>query len=170
MQGQWQNNYQFNPKLQKIFHTTKIVRKPISGIISGYHELPYILVGPSGENTSHTVEINGKISVSPKFIISSASLQESFGDVFDPETFAEDIQGRLFSFAFTQGKNLKVQSNAFSVTRYEETAQDHLEKVLDVLQMRENVHTGLIFGPDPKYYPISLDRFINEILDREFNV
>ena len=32
--------------LKHIFDTTQVLRKPVSGIIAGYHVLPYILVGP----------------------------------------------------------------------------------------------------------------------------
>ncbi len=164
------NNYNQDPRLQKIFHTTKIVRKPISGIVSGYHELPYILVAPDEANPSNSIEINGKVNVSPKFIISTTSLNETFGEVFDPETFDQDIEGRFFSFAVQNKKNLKIENEYFNVKNFEEKADDHLERVHDFLQMQENIKTGLIYGPHFKFYPISLDRFINEIIDREFRV
>ncbi len=170
MNADWQNNYNQNPELQKVFHTTRIVRKPISGIVSGYHELPYILVAPNEENPSHSVEINGKINVSPKFIISPTALQESFGDIFEAETFDKDIEGRLFSFAYNNKKNMKIESEYFSIKNSEENANDLLNRVQDRLLMQENIKTGLIMGPRLKYYPISLDRFINEIIDREFRV
>ena len=32
--------------LKHLFETTEILRKPVAGIIAGYHVLPYILVGP----------------------------------------------------------------------------------------------------------------------------
>ena len=170
MDTNWQDNYNQNPKLHKVFHTTKIVRKPISGIVSGYHELPYILVAPDEDNPSNSVEINGKINVSPKFIISPSTLQESFGDIFDPETFDKEIEGRLFSFAYSNRKNVKVESEYFSVQNFEENANDHLDRIHDQLLSQENIKTGLIFGPRFKYYPVSIDRFINEIIDREFRI
>ena len=164
------NMYEQNPHLQRIFYKTKIVKKPITGIVSGYHELPYIFISPDDEDSARTLEINGKINVSPKFIISSAMLSEKFGDVFDPETFDEDIQGRLFSFAYGGKKNLKIESEYFQIKSYHEKPDEHISRVHDNLLMQENVRTGLIFGPQFKYYPVSLDRFINEIVDREFNV
>ena len=86
----------YDPKsdlFKEIFHKTTIMRKPINGIVSGYHELPYIFIAPNEDNNLHSVEINGKINVSPKFIISSSMLNETFGNVFDPETFDKDLQG-----------------------------------------------------------------------------
>jgi hypothetical protein len=108
--------------------------------------------------------------VSPKFVISSAMFEEKFADVFDPETFDKEISGRLFSFAYGNKKNLKVESEYFKVKSYREKPDDHINRVQDTLLSQENIKTGLIFGPHFKYYPISLDRFINEIIDREFNV
>ena len=153
-----------------IFAKTAIMRKPITGIVSGYHQLPYILIAPDENNDSHAIEINGKINVSPKFIISPGMIRESFGDVFDPETFDKDLQGRFFSFAYSNKKNIKIESEYFKIRNVEEKAEEYIKRVLDQLMGQENINTGLIFGPQFKYYPVSLDRFINEIVEREFNV
>ena len=163
------NNAQ-NPLFQEIYHKTDILRKPISGIVSGYHELPYILVAPDDDNPSASLEINGKISVSPKFVISPHQLQETFGDVFDPETFSEDLQGRFFSFAYSNKRNVKVENEKFSIANIDERAEEVLTRIEDRLLSQENIKTGLIFGPKFKYYPISIDKFISEIVDREFRI
>ncbi|MGB7569480.1 MAG: hypothetical protein WBM07_16580 [Chitinivibrionales bacterium] len=146
------------------------MRKPITGIVSGFHQLPYILIAPDENNDSHAIEINGKINVSPKFIISPSMMSESFGDVFDPETFDKDLQGRLFSFAYSNKKNIKIESEYFKIKNIEEKPDEYIKRVLDQLMGQENINTGLIFGPQFKYYPVSLDRFLNEIIEREFNV
>jgi len=163
-------DYEKNEHLREIFAKTNIVRKPISGIVSGYHELPYILVAPNEENAGSTVEINGKINVSPKFIISANMLSESFGDVFDPETFDQEIQGRFFSFAYGHKKNLKIENEYFHIKNYDEGPEEHINRVNDQLSMQENIKTGLIFGPKAKFYPVSIDKFINEIIEREFRM
>lgn len=159
-----------NPKLKEIFTKTEVLRRPISGIVSDYHELPYILITPDEKNPSHSIEVAGNIKVSPRFVISPDTLGEKFGEVFDPETFDKEIEARVFSFIYAQKKNLKIESTDFSVTNYEELPGEHAERVLDKLMREENVKTGLIAGPRFKYYPISVDRFIRDILDREFNV
>jgi hypothetical protein len=154
----------------EVFRATSILKKPVTGIVSGYHELPYILIAPDEENPDKSLEINGKINVSPKIVISPEYLGETFGDVFDPETFSQEIQGRLFSFAYSSKRNLKVESEQFSITNHESKAEERLNEIQDILQMQENIRTGLIFGPRFKYYPVSLDKFIGEIIDREFRV
>lgn len=164
------DNSNHNEILRQVYAQTNILRKPISGIVSGYHELPYILIAPHDENSSHTIEINGKIKVSPKFIISPQTIQESFDDIFDPETFDRELEGRLFSFAYAGKKNLKVESEYFRLQNFEEKPEEHLNRVQDTLFQQENTRTGLIFGPKFHYYPVSLDKFISEILDREFRM
>jgi hypothetical protein len=163
-------DYDKNEHLREIFFKTNIVRKPISGIVSGYHELPYILIAPDETNESASIEINGKINVSPKFVITPNMLGDTFSDVFDPETFDKELQGRMFSFAIAHKKSVKIESEYFNIKSCEEKPQEHLDRVNDQLGVQENIRTGLIFGPMFKYYPVSIDRFINEIVEREFRV
>jgi len=170
MFGSLQNNYLNNPILRDVFQKTRILRKPISGIVSGYHELPYILVTPNEENTAHTVEINGKVSVSPRFILSPEMMGETFGQVFDPETFDRNIEGRVFAFAAGKQTNMKVVSDYLRITNLEVEAQEHAGRVLDRLLIEENVKTALVIGPAFQYYPISVDKFITEIIEREFGL
>lgn len=166
----YDGDYLQNPLFRDVFQKTRVVRKPISGIVSSYHELPYILVTPDNEDTSRTMEINGKVSVSPKFVISPQQLGETFGEVFDPETFDSQIVGRVFAFAHGRNKNLKVTSDYLRITPVTKAAEEHVNDVQDRLMREENVRTALLFGPAFQHYPISLDRFISEIVDREFNV
>jgi hypothetical protein len=157
-------------QLREIYQSTRILRKPIAGIISGYHELPYILVAPNDEASGHTIELSGSISVSPKFVITPTMLQETFGDVFDAETFDENIQGRFFSFFYAGRKNLKIESTGFRMTHSEGDANEYLSRVHEQLMQQENTRTGLIFCPHFGFYPVSIDRFISEIIDREMRV
>lgn len=97
-------------------------------------------------------------------------MQETFGDIFDPETFNREIQGRVFSFAYNGNKRIKVESEYFQLQNYEEKPEEHLDRVHENLLMQENTRTGLIFGPKFQFYPVSVDRFISEIIDREFRI
>src|SRR5207247_607389 len=51
--------------LRHVFDETRVVRKPLTGIIAGYHVLPYILVGPEHEPPSRSVAVRGRITASP---------------------------------------------------------------------------------------------------------
>ncbi|MDR3013194.1 MAG: hypothetical protein LBU70_08295 [Chitinispirillales bacterium] len=162
--------YRSNEALRDIYERTDILRKPISGIVSGYHDLPYIMIAPAGENGRRTAEVTGRISVSPKFILSAEALIETFGEVFDPDTFDKDIEGRIFSFAYMGRRNVKVENAHFSLHYHNEPPDEYVERVADDLMRQEDTRTGLISGPNLRYYPISIDRFISEMLEREFRV
>lgn len=159
-----------NRNLKEIFNKTNVIKKPISGIISGYHEISYILITPDDSNPSFSVEVSGTIKVSPKFVISPNSLGDSFGDIFDKETFDKEIQARMFSFVYSRNKNVKLENVKFQIINIEVNAEKHVNKIHEQLLREENLKTGLILGPQFRYYPISLDKFVSEILDREFTV
>src|SRR5256886_16582497 len=55
--------------LRHVFDETRVVRKPLAGIITGYHVLPYILVGPEHDQPGRSVEVRGRIKVSPRLVI-----------------------------------------------------------------------------------------------------
>jgi len=168
--NRWENQFGHNETLKEVYYKTEILRKPISGIVSGYHELPYILITPRDENRALTIEVNGKINVSPKFVISPHALQATFGEIFDPETFNQDLQGRVFSFAYADNRQLSIENEYFRMEIFEERPEEHLDRVNDMLMSEENTRTGLIFGPRFRYYPVSIDRYISEIIEREFRV
>ena len=67
MEAQW-SDPEF---LGAVFAQTEIIRKPLIGVISGYHVLPYILVAPEHERPSHAVEVRGRIKVSPRLVIAA---------------------------------------------------------------------------------------------------
>ena len=162
------NDPNLNNQISEVYQATDILRRPVSGIVSGYHQLPYIFISPDDDNASRSIQINGRINVSPRFVLSAQMLADTFGQVFDPETFEKGLEGRFFSFTYSRAKNLKVENQDFEISNFDERAQEHLNRVHDDLQREENVRTALIFGPKFHFYPVSLDRFLNEILDREF--
>ena len=68
--------------LRGIFEETRVLRKPVTGIVSGYHVLPYILVGPDKELERRAVEVRGKIRVSPRLVIRPGQEGPTYGEVF----------------------------------------------------------------------------------------
>src|SRR5207302_9665531 len=56
--------------LRTVFDQTRVIRTPLRGIIAGYHVLPYVLLGPAEyDRTSKTVEVRGRIRVSPRLVL-----------------------------------------------------------------------------------------------------
>jgi len=154
--------------LRHVFDNTKIVRKPLTGIIAGYHVLPYILVGPEPERPSRSVEVRGRIRVSPRLVIRPRGEGPTYGEVFsETELMDHTLITRVFSFRYAP--RVSVQSEDLKIHRQQADPQRHLERILDELAQQEIINTGVILSPDVHFYPVSVDRFIREILDQEFH-
>ncbi len=164
------DQFHFEPEyLRKVFEGTQVLRKPISGIVTGYHVLPYILVAPDLEQTQRSVEIRGRIRVSPRLILSPRHLGQTYGELFDdPRLMDKNLVGRIFSFLYASRQNVQLESDDLRVIRMERDPRSQIERALDELAQREILDTGVILSPDAKFYPVSIERFILEILDREF--
>jgi hypothetical protein len=153
--------------LRHVFDGTRVLRKPLTGVIAGYHVLPYVLVGPERREGQHTVEVRGRIRVSPRLVIPVNTEGPTYGEIFgDRDLMDRRIVARLFSFRYAP--RLTFESEDLSIRRHDRAPDAQLESVLDDLARREIVNTGVIESPDVRFYPVSLDRFIREILDQEF--
>ncbi|MFB3819817.1 MAG: hypothetical protein ACE147_19340, partial [Candidatus Methylomirabilales bacterium] len=156
--------------LRRVFEETRVLRRPIAGIVSGYHVLPYVLVGPEEARPQRAVEIRGRIKVSPRLILTPRHLGQTYGELFDdPELMNRALVGRVFSFLYAKRQNVNVESEELRITRVERDPHAQVERALDELTMREVLDTGVIFSPDVAFYPVSIEKFITEILDREFH-
>jgi hypothetical protein len=153
--------------LRHVFDETRVVRKPLAGIITGYHVLPYIVVGPEHDRPNRAVEVRGSIKVSPRLIFTPGRDGPTYGELFgERELMDHRLIARLFSFRYAS--RVSLESEDLNIKRHERDAEDHLERVLDELAQREVINTGVIVSPDARFYPVSVDRFIREILDQEF--
>jgi len=152
--------------LRTVFEETRVVRTPLRGIIAGYHVLPYVLLGPPEyEHTSKTVEVRGRIKVSPRLVLGADA--PTYGDLFrERELMDARIIARIFSFRYAP--RVALESEDLAIRRHEADPSTQLERVLEELTRREVIDTAVITSPDARFYPVSLDRFIREILDREF--
>ena len=152
--------------LRTVFDETRVVRTLLRGIISGYHVLPYVLVGPPEyERTSKTVEVRGRIRVSPRLVLGGDA--PTYGEMFgERELMDTRIVARVFSFRYAP--RVSLESEDLAIRRHEADPGTQLERVLEDLTRREVIDTAVIASPDARFYPVSLDRFIREILDREF--
>ncbi|HYB40807.1 MAG TPA: hypothetical protein VEL75_03495 [Candidatus Methylomirabilis sp.] len=155
--------------LKHLFDTTEILRKPVGGIIAGYHVLPYILVGPQEDRPAASVEIRGQIKVSPRLVLAPGRVGPTFGELFkDSELMDQTLVARVFSFLYSSRHQVSLESEDFRIQRTDRTPQGQVERALDELSQREIINTGVILAPNVRFYPVSLDRFITEILDQEF--
>ncbi|MBI4608504.1 MAG: hypothetical protein HY726_05810 [Candidatus Rokubacteria bacterium] len=155
--------------LKSIFEQTQVLRKPLSGIIAGYHVLPYVLVGPQEERSQRSVEIRGKIRVSPRLVISPSHRGQTYGELFhDDDVMDRALVARVFSFLYASRHQVQLEGEELRIVKSDCDPQAQLNRALDDLMRREIINTGVIFCPRVKFYPVSIDRFLTEILDEEF--
>ena len=161
-------------KLRRVYEGTELRRLPLTGIVTGYHTLPFTLVGPNDEPESTpgnpgSLKLTGKISVSPKLVIPVNPHDERFADIFpENEPFMDrSLIGRVFSFRFASRKNLHVRNEDFSIEAFPEPDGELMEKILNELSRGEVINRGVIWCPEPRFYPVSLERFIVSVLERE---
>jgi hypothetical protein len=163
-------------RLKNIYKTTDIRRIPITGIVAGYHTLPFTLVGPNDEADESSskppgsLKLTGKITVSPKLLLTLSSQDERFADMFpEAEPFMDkSIVGRVFSFSTASKKNYRIRNENLHVEEFPGDAHELLANVLNELSRAEIINMGVIWCPEPRFYPISLERFIVSVLEREF--
>ena len=153
-------------RLRHVFERTEVIRKPLAGIIAGYHVLPYILVGPQAGEPGHAVEVRGKIRVSPRLVITPGRDGPTYGELFgESELMDRTLAFRVFSFRYAS--RLSLANEDLRIRRHARDIQVHLDRVIEELTRQEIINTGVIFSPDVRFYPVSIDRFIREILDRK---
>jgi hypothetical protein len=124
-------------------------------------------VGPEEDHPHRSVEVRGRIKVSPRLVIGPREAGLTYGEFFaERELMDQAIVARVFSFRYAS--RLSLENEDLRITRQDREAHRHLERILDDLAQREVVNTGVIASPDVRFYPVSIDRFIREILDQEF--
>lgn len=156
-------------EMKRLFRKTVIIQKPRYGIISGYHELPYVCLGANYDSDTGTLRIKGKIHVSPRFVIRPEHLMPRYQDIFGEDNVDIEIAGRMFGFLGFPQRPVECKSEHLEVTRLEESVDQVLAKTMDELERMEDIATGVILSPNTRYYPVSVERFITSILDEEFN-
>lgn len=159
-----------DPELfRSIFEQTQVRRKPLRGIIAGYHVLPYILIGPQEEREQRSVEIRGKIRVSPKLVLAPGRHGQTYGELFkESEVMDQALVARVFSFLYASRHHVTLEHEDLKINRSDREPEAQIHRALDELMQREVIDTGVILCPRVRFYPISIDRFITEILDEEF--
>jgi hypothetical protein len=157
-------------EMKRLFRRTVVVQKPTYGIISGYHELPYVCLGPNYDSDTGTLRIKGKIQVSPRFVIRPDHLMPNYAEIFGTENVDFEIAGRVFGVLGFPQRPVECKSENLEVTKLDGSVDEVLSKTLEELERREDIATGVILTPNTRYYPISIERFISTILDDEFNV
>jgi hypothetical protein len=157
-------------EMRQIFEQTEIIRKPTYGIISGYHEIPYVCLGNALEDPSQTMRIKGKIQVSPRFVIRPTHSEPSYDEIFGEENVDEQLAGRMFGFFGFRGKPVECKSEHIEVEHLQSSVDRALAESIDEIERYEDITVGVLITPNSRYYPVSLEKLIASVLEDEFSV
>lgn len=157
-------------EMRQLYRATVIVRKPTYGIIKGYHELPYICLGPAIDEGHVTTKVVGRVQVSPRFVIRPSHLSPSYEEIFGAEHVDAEISGRLFGFMGFPDRPMECKSELLEIQPCDKPVDEVLATCLEDLERREDITTGIIVSPNNQYFPISVERFIGSVLADEFSV
>lgn len=154
--------------MREIFRRTKVVKRPTYGIVSGYHQLPYVCLGEALEDEHATLEVRGKVHVSPRFVLRPKHLEPEYQEIFGEDNVDSELAGRVFGFLGFRNEPVECKSEHLEVRQVDASLERVLEGVLDELERQEDITTGVLLTPDSRYYPVSIERFIASVVHEEF--
>ncbi|MFC1666997.1 hypothetical protein ACFL0P_03930 [Candidatus Omnitrophota bacterium] len=135
---------------EKALKHTKIIR-------SRAHELqtfsdtriPYIFLSKAVVNAGDTIVRKGEVLVEKPSIVLPSHLPQFDG--FDFEKEFETTQGMVTNFLLVRGitfPSLKYNNKTSSLDVYDGPLEKAIAYYTDKLQLREDVHSGLVVGPE----------------------
>jgi len=135
---------------QKALKQTDIVRSRIKELSAfDITHMPYIFLSESTVNQGDTVVRRGKVDVAkPMLVLPEYSPQFEGFEFEDSFKLGEQM---ITNFLLVRGitfPSLKYNNTVSSLDVYEGKLKKAINDLLDMLQRREDVHRGLIVGPD----------------------
>lgn len=157
-------------QIQAIYMATTVIRRPTFGIVSGYHELPYVCIGASFDPSKGATRVKGRVHVSPRFVIRPSHCEPRYEDIFGEDNVDKALAGRVFGFLGFRNKPVECSSEYLELKHLDQSVDQVLGESLHELERMEDITTGVIITPDSRYYPVSVERFVSSILEDEFSV
>jgi len=135
---------------EKAVKKTEIVRPRVSPLATfSMTHLPYVCLSESAINTGDTVVRHGEVLVEKPSIVLPHNLPQFEGFDFEKEMHVnEDLFKNFLLVRGVQFPAMKYNNKSYSVDVYEGGLSKAIEHHKTVLQQSENVHTGLIAGPE----------------------
>ena len=155
-------------EMRELFDQTVVIRQPRFGIVSGYHELPYVCLGQSVESGYSTTQVRGRVQVSPRFLIRPSQFEPNYEDIFGEDHVDSALVGRMFGVLGFRGRPVECKSEYLELKHLDAPVDRVLSETLDQLERNEDITTGVIISPDARYYLVSVERFISSVLEDEF--
>ena len=135
---------------EKALKYTEIIRTRIKALSSvSDTTVPYIMLSESKVNESDTVVRKGAVVVQKPSIILPPNLPYLEGFDFKGEgRFNEETIMNFLLVRGVQLPSLKYQNKTYALDVMENRLKNAIEHYNNLLQKKEDVHTGLVVGPD----------------------
>ena len=129
---------------------TEIVRSRVQALLTfADTRVPYILLSESTVNMGDTVVRKGEVLVQKPSIVLPPNLPQFQGFEFEKET--DFNREAITNFLLVRGvslPSLKYDNKIYALNVHEGKLSTAIEHYSDTLQKQEDVHTGLIAGPE----------------------
>jgi len=135
---------------EKALKNTKIIRSRAQDLHTfSDTQLPYVFLSEALVNTGDTVVRKGEVSLEKPAIIFPHNLPQFNG--FDFEKEFSTGQDMVTNFLFVRGitfPSMKYNNKTSSLDIYDGHIEKAIDYYSDMLERREDVHSGLIVGPE----------------------
>ena len=139
-----QNNW------EKALRNTEIIRSRVQDLMTFTDtQVPYILLSESSVNIGDTVVRKGEIVVERPSLILPPNVPSFEGFEFEPSKISGEES--VINYLLVRGvtlPSLKYNNKTFSLDIYEDKLGNALKFYKSQLESREDVHTGLVVGPE----------------------
>lgn len=135
---------------EKALKNTRIIRSRAHDLQTfSDTDLPYMFLSEAMVNAGDTVVRKGEVVIKKPAIVLPSNLPQFEGFDFEKDfSSSEDMVTNLFLVRGVTFPSMKYDNKTYSINIYD----GHIEKAIahysDMLQRREDVHSGLVVGPE----------------------
>jgi len=150
----------------KALRKTEIVRtrlKPLGAFSDT--EIPYTFLSESLLNKGDTVVRSGSVIVTKPSLILPDHLPQLFGFDFEKMGFNDNSVVNFFLLRGIHYPTLKYTNESYSLDIFEGNLGHAKKKYANELQRKEDIHTGLVIGPDDTW-AFSVLIFVATVIER----
>lgn len=135
---------------ERALKNTEIIRSRVKALLTfATTDLPYILLSKSVVNLGDAVVRKGKVLVEKPSLIIPSNLPQFEGFDFEKELhFNEDTITNFLLVRGVKFPSLRYNNQTYSLDIYEGGLDKAIGHFSEQLQRKEDVHTGLIVGPE----------------------
>ena len=135
---------------EKAVKKTEIIRPRVMPLSAhSVTHLPYVCLSESAVNAGDTVVRRGEVTVEKPVIVLPHNMPQFEGFDFEKEMHVnEDLFKSFLLVRGVQFPAMKYNNKSYSVDVFEGGLSKAIEHHKSLMQQHENVHTGLVAGPE----------------------